>query len=243
MDEAVIQLQWKRVLATRQPSSIPGGSVHLTLRPGDRVLLDSVLPEAATTCWSSVGFEARYGAPPHGENQRNSRTIVADGAGATNKPAAESRNGMEAAQRLRTRNTQSAATRPLYDGDVWFIRTLPGRPDESRHVRYRLDQDGAQFTLPPFAVDTPAGSAMVALTGSLMVGNASDGAPTLKVTIRRTVTPAAGASFQAGFSTSGTVQSMPRRGEVVSFEMPPIKIGGADLPDRFSLRVRMTPLE
>jgi hypothetical protein len=110
-------------------------------------------------------------------------------------------------------------------------------------VRYRLDQDGAQFTLPPFAVDTPAGSAMVALTGSLMVGNASDGAPTLKVTIRRTVTPAAGASFQAGFSTSGTVQSMPRRGEVVSFEMPPIKIGGADLPDRFSLRVRMTPLE
>src|SRR5688572_11427227 len=58
-EEIVVQLDWQRTLAGGSGVSAPGSSQVLTLRPGDRVLLDSVTPPT-TACWSTVGFEARY---------------------------------------------------------------------------------------------------------------------------------------------------------------------------------------
>ncbi len=56
-EEVVVQLDWQRTLAGGTEVGAPGSSQVLTLRAGDRVLLDSVTPPA---CWTTVGFEARY---------------------------------------------------------------------------------------------------------------------------------------------------------------------------------------
>jgi hypothetical protein len=71
-DEAVIQLDWQRIRTNGNPTTSPGGSVQLTLHPGDRVPLDSARPDAARDSLApgsplfdcparTIGFEARYG--------------------------------------------------------------------------------------------------------------------------------------------------------------------------------------
>ncbi len=60
-EEAVMQLDWQRILEDGRVTVAPGETVQLTLKAGDRLLLDSVLPRTQLSCGvASVGFEARY---------------------------------------------------------------------------------------------------------------------------------------------------------------------------------------
>src|SRR3954468_1782358 len=64
-EEAVVRLDWQRVRAGGTPATSPGGSVQLTLHPGDRVPLDSANPDPTTGCGGrTIAFEARFASRP-----------------------------------------------------------------------------------------------------------------------------------------------------------------------------------
>lgn len=64
-EEAVVRIDWQRVRAARAGTTSPGGSVQLTLHPGDRVPLDSANPDATAACGArTIGFEARFAPRP-----------------------------------------------------------------------------------------------------------------------------------------------------------------------------------
>ena len=60
-ESAVVQLEWQRVMSQGATVTEAAASVELTLKAGDRVLLDSVAPQTARGCSvTNAGFEARY---------------------------------------------------------------------------------------------------------------------------------------------------------------------------------------
>ena len=60
-EEAVVRIDWQRTRSAGVATNSPGGSIRLTLHPGDHVPLDSAAPEPTTSCGArTVGFEARF---------------------------------------------------------------------------------------------------------------------------------------------------------------------------------------
>src|SRR6185312_6179558 len=60
-DEAVVRIDWQRIRIGSVAATSPGGSVQLTLHPGDRVPLDSATPNPVAGCGArTVAFEARF---------------------------------------------------------------------------------------------------------------------------------------------------------------------------------------
>jgi hypothetical protein len=60
-ESAIVQLEWQRIMNQGAAVSEASKSVELTLKAGDRVLLDSVAPQTARGCSvTNAGFEARY---------------------------------------------------------------------------------------------------------------------------------------------------------------------------------------
>src|SRR5262245_16225104 len=64
-EEAVVRIDWQRIRARKTASTSPGGSVQLTLHPGDRVPLDSANPDPTPGCsLRAVSFEAKFEVRP-----------------------------------------------------------------------------------------------------------------------------------------------------------------------------------
>ncbi len=60
-ESAVVELEWRRVMSQGATVTEAPTSVQLTLKVGERVLLDSVAPQTARGCSvTNAGFEARY---------------------------------------------------------------------------------------------------------------------------------------------------------------------------------------
>jgi hypothetical protein len=60
-ESAVVQLEWQRIMNQGADVSEAPTSTQLTLKVGDRVLLDSVAPQTTRGCSvTNAGFEARY---------------------------------------------------------------------------------------------------------------------------------------------------------------------------------------
>jgi hypothetical protein len=79
-ESAVVQLEWQRIMTQGAEVSEAPTSVQLTLRAGDRVLLDSVAPQTTRGCSvTNAGFEARYVARSAG--LKHQYTPVARGGG------------------------------------------------------------------------------------------------------------------------------------------------------------------
>ena len=73
-ESAVVQLEWQRVMSEGATVTEAPTSVQLTLKAGDRVLLDSVAPQTARGCSvTNAGFEARYMARFAGLSPRSRR--------------------------------------------------------------------------------------------------------------------------------------------------------------------------
>ena len=73
-ESAVVQLEWQRVMTQGATVTEAPTSVELTLKAGDRVLLDSVAPQTARGCSvTNAGFEARYMARFAGLSHRQRR--------------------------------------------------------------------------------------------------------------------------------------------------------------------------
>jgi hypothetical protein len=260
-EEAVVQLDWQRILDNGRSTSTPTESVQLTLKAGDQVLLDSLLPRTQPSCSiASVGFEARYRArfsefPKFKElmESNKARAGTARGVG-----GGGGGGGVGAGAGRTSRGTGRAAGPGTGGGvrlvpgarmlrvDLWLVHSVPGREDEVLHQELRAPFEGAAFAFAPVAIDGPGGSASVQVTGSFAVPtNSQTGNQQLVFITSRRVTrgddqPRDPADV-AG--SSRIIKAMPGPDDVLSFEMPPMRSinGRPAAQDRFSVRVRITP--
>ena len=81
-ESAVVQLEWQRIMNEGAEVSEAPTSVQLTLKLGDRVLLDSVAPQTRRGCSvTNAGFEARYASRFAGPAFQSGSILKGGGAG------------------------------------------------------------------------------------------------------------------------------------------------------------------
>ena len=228
-DEVVLQLRWQRLLDRGQAVAGPVHDVQLTLRKGERVALDSVIPESSACSSATAAFEVRYGPRLWGKT-----TIVRPGAGADRRPS-ESASGGAAASGKVAAGPRSPVS--LTQVDLWLVHQVPGQPEAVFHQVVRPQQNQAEFAFAPVTITTPSGQANVHVTGSLRV---SPSRQLIFFTNRRVSYPGQADSATNTSGAGKIVRDIPSTEEVISFNMPPIRTAGtpAALPDQFSIRFR-----
>jgi hypothetical protein len=256
-EEAVVQLEWRRVIADGQ--RIDGSnetSVHLTLRSGDRVLLDQVAMGPGSACQTTtVAFEARYGPRSFGmgtgaaAGRSFGRAVGAGGrtsTGSSGEVRVGSGTGTGAGEGAGggTGGGVGQAGAALFDVNLWLVHNVPGQPEEVSHQLLQAGHDGASFSFPPVSIATGQGAAIVHVTGSIEMTRAAGSDGQLVFSTARRVIPTSRGRSTRDAVTLGTTRvthRMPGPEEVLSFEMPPVKLSGQEAPDQFSVRVKITP--
>jgi hypothetical protein len=263
-EEAVVRIDWQRIRAAKAAATSPGGSVQLTLHPGDRVPLDSANPDVTASCGArTIGFEARFGprpgfmVGPNGPlNQSPAVTIMRNaasgggfstGSGSGSGAGAGVGSGGGRAVHAPKSDSQNGAPARTYTAELFLVRTdkgHPERPDFNLQGLIFEKIDIAAFAFSPFTIDTSAGPLNVEIRGSLRV-TTDEGTPQLIfTTMRRAWYSSTGPNRDVTSGTSGvstTRNPMPGPDDVVAFELPPIKVPNSSttLPDQYSVRVRI----
>jgi len=261
-DEAVVRVDWQRIRSAGVATTAPAGSIQLTLHPGDRVPLDSATPDPTAGCGArTVGFEARFEPRPGwmiGPNgpltESPAVTIIRKGTSGGGVSSGSgsgvgagvggSAGGGRAVHLAKADSTGDVSSRTF---ELFLVRTdkaHPENPDYNLQGLILQKVATADFAFSPFTIDTSAGPLNVQIRGSLRV-TADEGSPQLVFTTIRTVRYAsAGPSRDATINGSGsstTKNPMPGPGDVLSFELPPIRVPNSSvtLPDQYSVRVRI----
>ena len=259
-EEAVLQLNWRRLIVQGRAVNGDQSSTQLTLRAGESVQLDQATPGCET---AAVTFEARYkprhwsADAPSGVGGLRGSSAVSGGVSAgivrgsqhklepgggfgTTVPAPQA--GGEGGG-VKVAPGQGSG---LFDVNLWLVRAVPGRPDAVTHTTLRMNNEAASFAFAPVMVPTNRGDAVVRVTGSLVVARGANGEDQLVFSTSRTVSPSANGQPPGDRSldsqgTSRVVNRMPDSDEVLSFEMPPIAVGGKQVaPDQLSIRLKMS---
>jgi hypothetical protein len=258
-DEAVVLLEWQRIRKEGQPVSGPGGSVRLTLRVGDRQILDSAdRPPIGACLATQVAFEARF-APRAELGLGFFGGPMASGAAASGVGSgAAGRGGARAVSSGAASGGGGAAVAGAgvrggsvgtFDVDLWLVHGAPNRADEVLHETIRATPAAAGFEFAPIQITTPQGALTVLVVGSVAVVSDATGARQFvfatdrKVTFTPSNRPSRDQVPQAEGSTKIT-SPMPGPDDVLSFEMPPLRPvnGGPSVADHFAIRVRVTPV-
>lgn len=249
-DEAVVRVDWQRVRAGGKAVTSPGGSIQLTLHPGDRVPLDSANPDPAAGCGGrTVGFEARFGprpgwmrVPGRGPlNESPSVTIMRGGGAGWGSGAGANAGGAITRQPANPNDSKE------FSADLWLVRT--DRQNEKPEFNLQgliLEKvrGPSPFTFSPFTIETAAGPVTVQISGSVLIST-ERGPAELIFTASRNVRYAASTPTRDSTSTSSgtstTRNLMPGPDDVLSFELPPIRLPNstATVPDQYSVRVRI----
>ena len=143
----------------------------------------------------------------------------------------------------------AVAGRPLpkvVSADLWLVRGSAGAPEETIHLKVsNVRSFPSEFSFPPLTIPTTSGVLTVRVQGTLETGLNPEGQPRLFFSANRSVTfaPAGRAARDTAPVVEGSTKTsvpMPGPADVLSFEMPPLRIpGGQPLPDRLSIRVRL----
>jgi hypothetical protein len=259
-EEAVVRIDWQRIRAARAGTTSPGGSVQLTLHPGDRVPLDSANPDATLGCGArTIGFEARFGPRPGfmiGPNgplsespavtiMRGRSSGGGSGTGSGSGAGAGGAGGSGGAVHMP--KTDSAVGVSSRTFELFLVRTdkaHPENPDYNLQGLIFREVDTAGYAFSPFTVDTAAGPLNIQIRGLLRL-TFEEGSPQLVfTTIRRVWYSSTGPNRDATSGASGsstTRNPMPGPDDVLSFELPPIRVPNSSttLPDQYSVRVRI----
>jgi hypothetical protein len=187
--DVVVSLDWRRLWDGGRKVSGPGGSVQLTLHPGDRIPLDLITNAPRGECRAvGLGLEVRLG-----------RAAVATSTPASMIPIGATPGGAKA-----------------LDADLWLIHTLPSGVEQVVHQVVRVPIAGGTFGFAPTSVETTRGSVNVQLTGSIDRFRSPTGGEFLVMAMTRLVTgdglPPTGAS-----SNTSSVIGLPT--EAVLFEL------------------------
>jgi hypothetical protein len=255
-DEAVVRVDWQRTRAAGVAVTTPGGSIQLTLHPGDRVPLDSANPDPSVGCGGrTIGFEARF-APRPG-------FMVGPGGALSESPAVtimrDGRGGagiIGAAAPVRTNSrgdgdsTAGAKTGGVakpFTADLWLVKTDRAHPDRGEFNMQGLVvnvRGTSEFAFSPFAVDTSAGPANIQLSGVLR-SVSEEGAVQLVCLMTRTIrysTNDATRNSNGSVTGTSTIRNpMPGPDDVLSFELPPIPVANTatTVSEQYSVRLRI----
>lgn len=137
--------------------------------------------------------------------------------------------------------------RTMYDVELWLVRRPASGPEEVVTSTMRAGDQGARFFFQPIHFDTSSGNVTVLVSGLFTMPVGADGQKQLHFSTTRVVRfmptgRAARDPLPDVTGTSETTSAMPGPTDVLSFEMPPIKIpNGPTLGDTMSIRVRFSP--
>jgi hypothetical protein len=253
-EEAVIKLDWQRIRAGGVAVNSPGASVQLTLQSGDRVPLDSVNVDGTDGCPSrTVGFEARYGprglsmSPGGGGRGTGGGGARAGSSGAGGSATVSGSGGFGVGRSVRPPG-DSIADRPdspRFAVDLWLVHNAPGRNEDAIQQVLTGVRGSAQFAFPPVTIDTAQTSVNLQVTGIVRFMTDDAGVKQMVfITMRNAkFSRIAGSVRDALTSVQGastTTHPMPGPDEVLSFELPPLRLpNGPAIPDQFSVRVRI----
>jgi len=193
--EIVVSLDWKRLWdAGRKTANGPGGTVQLTLHPGDRIPLDHITNSSPKPECRAVGL---------GLDVRLARAATP-----TTTPAS-----------LIPLGATPGGAKPV-DAELWLMHTLPSGTVQVLHQTVRVPAAGGQFGFASTAVETARGKLNVQMSGSIDRYRTPAGTEFLILSLSRLVTgeglPANGVS-----SSTSSVQAMPSTPvDVLSFEIP-----------------------
>ncbi|MCC7044322.1 MAG: hypothetical protein IT183_10685 [Acidobacteria bacterium] len=115
------------------------------------------------------------------------------------------------------------------------------------HVTSSVTSIPATFAFAPITIDAASGTATVQVEGTVEVGYTPEGERRFFFSANRRLgfVPAnrpARDSAPVNEGSSRTSVPVPGPDQILSFELPPLQLpGGGVLPDRFSVRVRLTP--
>jgi hypothetical protein len=256
-EQAVVQLDWQRILMEGQPATSPGGSVRLTLRVGERTVLDSVPSLSGGQCGDfpvgAVSFEARFAPKNTGlwgsagggvRISAGTTGLGGTGGGGIGAEGSATRGGSAGAMRRGT-----AGGSLVFDVDLWLVHSAPNRQDEVLHQIVQAAVAPVEFKFLPIKVATPEGELTALVFGSVAITTKSEPNREFVFITDRRVTfvsrkrPARDEPAEAQGGGHVTVP-MPGPDQVLSFEMPPLRVpkGGPPVADRLSVRVRITPV-
>jgi hypothetical protein len=255
-DEAVVDLDWQRIRADGAAVSSPGSSLQLTLHIGDRVPLDSMTRDATAECPArTIRFEARY--VPRSASLAGVNGLVRGGggsgevageAGIASSTSSSHRSASGSGRAVhRYRPIEPAPASPAqFDVDLWLVRESPGRHDQTLYQALTGVRSSAQFAFAPVTIETARATVNLQVTGLLQIKTDEAGGRQLVfVTMRNAkFSSTAGTSRDPIPSVQGastTTSPLPGPADVLSFEMPPLRLpnGGPAIPDQFSIRVRV----
>jgi hypothetical protein len=141
-----------------------------------------------------------------------------------------------------------SSDQPLPTADVWLVHTAPGRAEDSAHVNASVSGVARALTFPETRIQTPLGVFTIEIQCFVEAGETSGGEQ-LFVSANRRVrfTAASGAVRDLRPVFEGSLKTavpFPKPADVLAFELPSVQVPGAPaIPDRFTLRVRVTPGE
>jgi hypothetical protein len=271
-DVLSVRIEWERVwdAGTRLAAGRPGGSQTVNMREDDVLVLDRVTPtttglcnvveirlEAAVTSrrFPTMVVGAGRGAGVGARGGRGGAGGVAGGrGGAATGAVAGGRGGTgtilrgSLASDLAELGEALRARRSAYRAEIWLVHRLPDGVERVQQQTLTFGSAGTDWSFPPVIVPR-AGTARgdesigVRIEGHLttVLGQGTT-APHLRFTISRDVRSQE-AIYLSG--RSATVIPMPGAGEVIAFELPPLRKEAEELlkNHRFSLRLRVTPVE
>lgn len=248
-EEAVVQLDWQRILSEGQRVTGPAGSVRLTLRVGDRVRLDSANRSATRLCKAaSVGFEARFGPRP-AVGLSAVAGATADSSALAAARASSSISGSGSGAVAKTAVAGGPIGTSTFDIDLWLVHSAPHHADENLHETVRATPSAA-FAFAPIMIATPQGALTVLVTGSVaIVPDPTGGRRLVFATDRKIMfTPSNRPSRNLTPEDEGSTKittPLPGPDDVLSFEMPPPRLpnGSPAVVDQFAVRVRVTSVK
>jgi hypothetical protein len=235
--EAVIQLDSFRIRRGGQDETSAPESMTLTLKRGERRTLETLSFPPSGSCETvTSSLEALLAT-------RDELTGVSPAVHSTSSTRPSS--GVATGGAVKTGRTHTWTGFGV-NADLWLVRTSPGRPDETLHLTSTVVPIPTAFSFPPVTAEGRAGKLSVKVEGTIESGRSADGEYRLHFTATRSVTamtsarPVAESKPTVEGSTKTTV-ALPDPNEVISFELPPLRTAdGATLPDRWSIRVRLS---
>ena len=257
-DEAVVRIDWQRIRSGGVPVASPAGSVQLTLHSGDRVPLDSAVPDPAAGCGArTVAFEARFEARPDwmrgpgGGLSRSPAVTIMRSAGAGGGSARVAADGTLTGRAVHSPKGDSSpdtAKSKEFTAELFLVKTdksAADKPDFNlQGLVLSTVRGSAEFAFSPFTIETSAGPLTVHITGAVRITSA-ESSPELVFTTTRVIRYASRAPTRDSTSsvtgTSTTKNAMPDPSDVLSFELPPIRVPNSSVavPDQYELRLRL----
>jgi hypothetical protein len=235
-DEALVEIDWRRRFSNGvELAAGPRGTLQVTMRRGDRLVLDEI-ETTDPRCGLGVARVEAALSP-------FAAIVTVTPGGTTGGPAAAeaARRAVETVRAV-GRARSGAAPDSSHLAQLWLVHTHPDDTEQVQMQTTAIGPGGRPFAFPPVRIPSAGGELSVAVSGVLWVRSLARQPAQVIVMLTREVRDAQGRRLADGGATK-TIQ-VPPAGEIVSFELPPrLDRAGHLGRNRFAVRLRLSDLE